>query len=141
MSDDIIIIKGAVIRYPSVYKPRKPFVSGAPERYGTGFSYEGDELEKVGVNRGGKEKLYNCNSLYPPLITLASGSYEDMAKAVQIADCRNMCRDALLANAGATLHLKTFKYDNEYGRGVGIALLELEVYASHMLSLALGENP
>ena len=119
--------------YPGIYKARDACF-GDQVRFQTGFTYEGLELENVGIERRPKDGMYNSNSRFAPVVHTCD--YKRLVEALAIVDARNLGRDRLLKGMLAEVRLSIYTYDNEQGKGKGFSIINIMLDAEAMYKKA-----
>lgn len=130
----MIELKNVTLLFPAIYKPQMPF-DDAKARYGASFAAGDVNNDKLLFDAGIRPRntapdnamMYNARSTIAPTVNVEGDKYDDLIRAYQIADVRNVGRDRLFRNAVVDMRVSTYEYDTRYGSGVGMGIVSLTI--------------
>lgn len=136
MTDKTIIeLKNVTLLYPAIYVAHSsPFGDSRP-KFATAFMTlnAADEimLDNLGINpktsaRTG-EIYYSASSGIAPVVNVKGDKYDEVIRAFNIADVRNISRDKLLRGANADIKFITFRYEHGDRSGIGLGLVSITI--------------
>ncbi len=142
----VIRLNGVQIIYPAIYEAHE-FGDELPAKFSVGCSVTEDHvrlLNNLGVVGHPETGLFYFRSSHAPRVSVGGNTvsaYEELVKAFQIADARNIGRDKLFRDITANIDIRLFDYNVNINwsryKGTGGAILEIWVDPYEIFSAAV----